>query len=393
MQDSTILRRRNAAERRIRHLFRRVRVKHTRHAVHGFKTLIAALLAWVVAGQWAPGGRPYLAVATALLMVNASTVYRSVTKAAQNVLARMAGLTLALVTARLLGPTAAAAAVIVVIAVLAGPRRTADDRLQVASTAVIGLAAAAADPMAGVVPPVLETLVGAVVGIAVNALVLPPLYLEESESAVRGLAHAMGTLLHDMGVGLAHHRLAAASHTWLLRARNLDERLTRAEEQVQRADESLRWNTRCAAQARRKGDPTASEALRALRGVSLQVRGIARTLADNAHGSHADHRLGQQFLDRYAETLQLAGAAVQAFAEPLSRTGSGGTIPRERLHGAIEGAMTWHEAMTGRIEGGTLARPGAWHVYGSLMTDVERLLADLDRVDVHVRRVAARAAR
>ncbi|MFB6990963.1 hypothetical protein [Streptomyces sp. NPDC056304] len=34
---------------------------------------------------------------------------------------------------------------------------------------------------------------------------------------------------------------------------------------------------------------------------------------------------------------------------------------------------------TGEIEHGTLTEPGAWHVYGSLMTDAERLLADLDR--------------
>jgi hypothetical protein len=35
------------------------------------------------------------------------------------------------------------------------------------------------------------------------------------------------------------------------------------------------------------------------------------------------------------------------------------------------------------IARGTLTKPGAWHVYGSLMTDVERLLADLDRADTH----------
>ncbi|MFE2072486.1 hypothetical protein [Streptomyces misionensis] len=36
--------------------------------------------------------------------------------------------------------------------------------------------------------------------------------------------------------------------------------------------------------------------------------------------------------------------------------------------------------LPGLIGRGTLTRPGAWHVYGSLMTDVERLLYDLDHV-------------
>jgi uncharacterized membrane protein YgaE (UPF0421/DUF939 family) len=183
--------------------------------VHGLKTLIAALLAWGVVAPWASDGRSYLAVATALLMVNASTVYQSVTRAVQSVVARVGGLILALATARLLGATAAAVAVIVVIAVLAGPRRTSDDRLQIASTAVIALAATAADPVGSLLSPTFQTLAGAAVGLAVNALVLPPLYLDESDSAVRDLAHAMGTLLHDMGTGLARRQLTTKAHTWL----------------------------------------------------------------------------------------------------------------------------------------------------------------------------------
>ncbi|MFE0382144.1 hypothetical protein ACFW1M_42840, partial [Streptomyces inhibens] len=176
-------------------------------------------------------------------------------------------------------------------------------------------------------------------------------------------------------------RPLAAPPRWLSPgARNLAPRLPQGEEQVRQADESLRWNTRCVAHARRR-DVTYGEAFRALRGVSLQVRGIARTLADNAHDDHADHHLGQQFLDRYAETLELAGTAVQGFVAPEPATGTPGMAPRGRLRGAIDGALAWHETMTELIGTGTLAKPGAWYVYGSLMTDVERLLADLDHAD------------
>ncbi len=44
--------------------------------VHGVKNLLAALLAWEVATPWIPGEPSCVAVATALLMVNAETVYR-----------------------------------------------------------------------------------------------------------------------------------------------------------------------------------------------------------------------------------------------------------------------------------------------------------------------------
>ncbi|MFF7127386.1 aromatic acid exporter family protein [Streptomyces sp. NPDC008240] len=386
VQDSTISRDRTAVTitQLTRTLTRRTRSKRGDHAVHGVKTVIAALLTWAVVAPWAAEHQPYLAVATAVLMVNASTVYQSVRKAAQSVVARVAGLVLALATARFLGSTVGAVAVIAVIAVLAGPRRTTDDRLQVASTAVIALTATATDPMGHLLSPVLQTLSGAAVGIAVNALVLPPLYLNESDSAVRDLAHALGTLLHDMGAGLARRQLTSKAHAWLHQARNLDKRLTHAEEQVQQADESLRWNTRCIAHTRRKGTThTDADAFRVLRGVSIQVRGIARTLADSAHDDHSDHHLGQQFLDQYAEALQLAAAAVHGFVEAHPVPGPPSASPRERLRSAIDGTLTWHHTMTDMIGQGRLTKPGAWHVYGSLMTDVERLLADLDRRDNH----------
>ncbi|MGW0769448.1 FUSC family protein [Streptomyces sp. NPDC002676] len=363
-------------------LTRALRARQSPHVVSGAKTLIAALLAWGASESWAPAGRPFLAVATALLMVNASTVHQSVTKAVHSVAARVAGLAVALGAARLLGPTAGAVVVIALLAVLAGPRRTADDRLQIASTAVIALTATTTGPMDSLVSPVLETLTGAVVGIVVNAVLLPPLYMDESASAVRDLAHAMGSLLSDMGAGLEHRQLRSRAHGWLHRARSLDKRLAHAEEQVRQADESLRWNTRCAAHTPRKEVPS-GEAFRALRGVALQVRGIARALADNALDGHTDHHLGHEFLDRYAETLRLAGAAVREFVEPSGPTGSPGAMPRERLRQAIDGVLAWHDTMTSLIGRGTLTKPGAWHLYGSLMTDVERLLADLNHAFVH----------
>ncbi|MBB5926300.1 FUSC family protein [Streptomyces echinatus] len=386
MQDSTIVVERTAltVSAPVRALARRFQGKRADHVVHGVKTVIAALLTWAVVAPWVPQNQPYLAVATAVLMVNASTVYESVRKAAQSVGARIAGLIIALAAARLLGPTAGAVTVIALIAVLAGPRRTADDRLQIASTAVIALTATATDPMGHLFYPVLQTLTGAVAGIAVNALVLPPLYLNESDSALRDLADALGSLLHDMGSGLARRQLSSKGYGWLHQARALDKRLTHAEQQIQQADESLRWNTRCVAHTRRRNTAhTKSDAFKVLRGIAIQVRGIARTLADSAHDGHTDHHLGQQFLDRYSQALHLAAAAVQGSVETHLIADTSDASPRERLRTAIEETLTWHHAITDMIGLGRLTKPGAWHVYGSLMTDLERLLSDLDHAHKH----------
>ncbi|MFF9651121.1 hypothetical protein [Streptomyces sp. NPDC014622] len=121
------------------------------------------------------------------------------------------------------------------------------------------------------------------------------------------------------------------------------------------------------------------EALRALHRITFQVRGIARTLADTVDDRRTGHRPAQMFLDRYAATLETAGDAVKCFAAPGVADGSAEDGARERLRRAIDDAAAWHTMMTGEIEQGALTEPGAWHVYGSLMTDAERLLADLDR--------------
>ncbi|MFE4336450.1 aromatic acid exporter family protein [Streptomyces sp. NPDC056831] len=343
--------------------------------MHGAKNLIAALLAWEFATLWIPGERPYVAVATALLMVNAATVYRSVTQAARSMATRAAGVLLALGTVWLLGSTAGSIAGIVGIALVAAGSRASDDRLQVASTAVLTLTAAAAAPVGHVVLTAIAALSGAVVGVAVNALIMPPIHLDESDDAVRGLARVMGALLRDMGHGLRERQHVARAHGWVEDGRGLGRRVADARERVQQGQESLRWNTCWAVHPQRR-PVTYGDMLSTLHGVSLQVRGIARTLADNVDDTHTDHHLGQQFLDRYAEMLKLAGHAVEAFVEVDSA--SRPAEAREGLRAAIDRARAWHDTMTDLIGRGALVKPGAWHVYGSLMTDVERLLVDLD---------------
>ncbi|MFJ2629484.1 hypothetical protein ACIO6T_40550 [Streptomyces sp. NPDC087532] len=196
------------------------------------KVLIATLLAWQAASWWLPGEQRYLAVATALAMVSAPTVYRSVTQALRSVAARAAGLAVAVAVVWLLGPAAGSAAAIPAIALVVAGRRGSDGRLQIASTAVLALAAATAVPVGHVVALTLATLTGAAVGIAVNALILPPVHLSASDSAVRGLAVAMGELLVDMGRGVRERQHADRAHAWLEKGRRLEDLAVRAHEDV-----------------------------------------------------------------------------------------------------------------------------------------------------------------
>jgi hypothetical protein len=384
VQDSTNASRWHAAGWALRLPLRSARTPHPERTAKALtqtaKGLVAALLSWQITALWLPGQQQYLAVATALLMVHAPTIHRTVTQAVRSVTTRAAGLLLAAIVVRLLGTAVASLVVIVAVSLVAGSRRRSDDRLQIVSTAVLALAVTATAPVGHVVVPVLATLAGAAVGTAVNALIFPPLHLDASGASVRDLAAAMGSLLGDMGRGLRERRHTDHAHAWLEQGRHLEELVAQAHEDVRRGKESLRWNTRCAVRGR-DAAPAHSELLRALHGVSFQVRGIARTLADNVDDRHTGHHLGRLFLHRYATTLEAAGQAVTSFAVPASAAGSDGAHAREKLRRGIGEATAWHSTMTDLIAHGTLPEPGAWHVYGSLMTDVERLLADLDHAD------------
>lgn len=51
----------------------------------------------------------------------------------------------------------------------------------------------------------------------------------------------------------------------------------------------------------------------------------------------------------------------------------------KRLRTALDQAQSRHDSMTELVAHGALTEPGARHIYGSLVTDAERLLSDLDR--------------
>ncbi|GHB62153.1 FUSC family protein [Streptomyces viridiviolaceus] len=345
---------------------------------HGGKNLTAALLAWQASAPWGQGRPQFLAVATALLVVNTSTVHHSMIEAAHRVAIHVAGVTLAVATAWWLGPTAGSIMAVLAVILVARGRRAFDDRLQVASTALITLTAAAAVPVRDLALLALATLTGAVVGTAVHALILPPVHVADSRTAVRRLARATSLLLRDMGRGLRQHQRTSHARVWLSRARQLEEEIAEAQDHVRLAEDSLRWNIRCSVHGPRRPG-TGGHALLVLHGISLQVRGIARTLADTVDTPRDDFSLGQLFTDQYARTLELAGQAVEGFAEVDGAADPEDADGGKRLRTALDQARSWHDRMTELVARGALTEPGAWHIYGSLVTDAERLLSDLDR--------------
>ncbi|GAA0581379.1 FUSC family protein [Actinomadura livida] len=166
------------------------------------KAVVAATVAWLVARHLVGHPDPYFAPLAALLGVY-PTVVRSVQESLKYGAGFVIGAALAIPVGRLLGPTTIGIAVVLLVAMMvAGWRRLGDQSPQVAFTALFALLFGGHQAAAYVMPRIADVAVGLTVGLAVNALVFPPLHLRRGEDAVRemrgALADAMGALAENV---------------------------------------------------------------------------------------------------------------------------------------------------------------------------------------------------
>jgi uncharacterized membrane protein YgaE (UPF0421/DUF939 family) len=65
----------------------------------------------------------------------------------------------------------------------------------------------------------IDTALGAGIGVLVNALIAPPTYVQEASRALRRVGDALGALLADIAAGLAMPPEPGIAQRWLTRAR------------------------------------------------------------------------------------------------------------------------------------------------------------------------------
>jgi hypothetical protein len=208
-----------------------------------------------------------------------------------------------------------------------------------------------------------DTLLGAVVGVLVNALVAPPTHVQSAASEICRVAEDLGLLLADVGRGLRAGWDHRAAQDWLRRARDLDAARARADEAVRQADESLVYNPLARGEAEAVARLT--EAHTALEHVATQVRGIARALAD-LHGDPA----ADPVVAALADPLEQAGTAVAAFG----RLQTGGN--RQELQRAHDAAAAGLEKVSVALA--ALPSEQDPRTLVSLYVDAGRLLHEID---------------
>ncbi len=316
------------------------------------KSIVATLTAWLLGGLLFPATLPIFAAIAALLVVQPS-VNQSLGKGIERSVGVIVGVILASVLGLLLGPASWVVLLAIIVASLTswGLKLTSGTSNQVAISAMLVLALGQATPQYAL-DRVLETVLGAFIGIVVNALIVPPVLVEPARRAVVDLGLEVAASMDRLAHGLADPQRPADVSGIIIEARLLRPMTDAAEQALDDARESLALNPR--RQSHRRELEQLEALLERLRPITTQLIGMTRAFHDHYDESLHDEpsvRSIRDELERAAHDVRLLVRPAEREPEPMTTE-----IPVLTAPLALAPPRSTH-----------------WVLIGSLMEDLRRI--------------------
>jgi hypothetical protein len=339
------------------------------------KTTVAAVLAYELARRFLTDPIPLLAALTAVLVAQI-TIFETVRSGIERIGSVVAGVLVAALLSRFVGLTWWGLAIVIFAALVIGQLlRLGPQSLEVPISAMLVLAVTGQTGQAAITR-VVETLIGAATGVAVNALLGPSVYVQPAGNAIGELAEDLADLLRAMGEELTEHWSSEQARAWVHRTQELDAPLRAAEAALARGEESLRLNPR----GRRllETTPSLRAGLAALEHAAVDVRAICRDLADLAEAIEERGQPEPEILTALGRLLVELGEGVAAFGELVAPDVAGPPRDVVPMRIALEIARTHRDVLAELMLVDARDDRDLWHIQGSLLADVDRLLRELD---------------
>ncbi|MER6676644.1 aromatic acid exporter family protein [Streptomyces sp. NPDC000983] len=343
--------------------------------VQTLRSAVAAMVAYVIALHLSPEKAPLTAPLTALLVVQV-TLYATLTNGVRRVNSVVAGVLVAIAFSLLVGLTWWSLGLLIIASLGVGHLVRVDEYVpEVAISAMLVLGVTTVGDTAWA--RVLETLIGAVVGLACNLLLAPPVWVDEASESVEDLARRLRQLMLRMGEQAAGHTPVERAAARLHEARRLDHDIAEVDAALRQAEDSVRFNPRV-----REGllhRVVLRTGLDTLEICTVVLRVIARTLTDLAKERRAKPLFAPEIgavLERLLS--EVADATVSFAVLVTAHVSENAESAEERLTAELRRAAGTRDKLAGLLLEEVRRDPGQWQLHGAVLTEVNRIIDEMD---------------
>jgi len=382
-----------ALERRLRTQLDRFRRGGAAAVVWALRLTGAAVASYLVALALFPSTEPLLAPLTALLVVQVTPV-SLLASGFERVVSVVSGVLLALAFSAVVPLTWWSLGLLILASILVGQVLALQSNLiEVAISAmlVLGVGSLGATSAGG--QRITETLVGAVVGVALNLLLPPKVATDDAASAIRDLSERLTVLLDRAALEVSSWDrrsgdVVGRTAAWLDESRRITYGIPDVGAALIRAEQGRQLNVR--ALRTPNAGPGLRQGLEALEHSAVAVRVLFRSVRDAASDlSWPGEEIGDVVVENLAQTLRELSGAVGAFgdlvrAEALvGRENAGPEL--EQVVRALDGLNEARARLSDLLSLDT--GPVTAELHGALVTAVKRVAAEMD-LEERVRRQA-----
>ncbi|MDT0306686.1 aromatic acid exporter family protein [Streptomyces sp. DSM 44917] len=349
--------------------------------VQTLRSTAAATVSYVAADHLTNVSAPLLAPLTALLVVQV-TLFSTLTTGARRVGAVVLGVLVAAGFSTLMGLTWWSLGLLILSTLVIGHLARVDEfvpEVAISGMLVLGVSQVAETAMERIA----ETLIGAVMGLLINVIFVPPVWVGSASADIETQARRMRRLLTHLGEQAEEDRTqlprAAAR---LDEARRLDHDIAEVDASIHQAEESTRLNPRVK-------EPLLTRivlrtGLDTLEVCGVLMRTLTRSMTDlaarQAEGRAEDEPLfPPEVAPALHEVMTNLAGAVDSFATLITSQVSAAADEAESfLAVELDAARTSREHVAKVLLERVQEHPRHWQLHGSILNDIDRMLDELD---------------
>ncbi|MFR9727368.1 aromatic acid exporter family protein [Streptomyces sp. MS19] len=336
----------------------------------------AATLAYMAARWLTDVPAPLLAPLTALLVVQV-TLFATLTTGVRRVNAVVVGVLVATGFSALVGLSWWSLGLLLVTALTVGHFARVDEFVpEVAISAMLVLGVTQHTDTA--LDRVVETVIGAVVGLLFNLIIAPPVWVSSASEDIEEQAHRMRDLLVRLSEEICQERAPVpALADELARARQLDQDVAQVDASITQAEESVRLNPRVK-------EPVLTRivlrtGLDTLEICVVILRTMSRTFLDLANRRQDEPLLPPDVAPAMRELLTNLAGAVDSYATLItSQVSTAADEAESFLAIELDAARISREHVAKLLLARIQQHPRQWQLHGALLAEVDRMLNELD---------------